>query len=212
MDVVEQLEKTKKCAHTHLLRTDRADTARRLRDMLLKEASTADIYITSCGALGVDDARAITDFASLKPVGNRKYVIVEAGSMTPQAQNALLKAVEEGVGHSTFFFIVRPGVPVLPTLVSRCTVLKEREQRMESREQGEVFLKMPYAERLKAAEKLAKDSDREGARELVRALLALAASKKFDAAKLRDLLDADQYLALSGSSPKSIIGHLALVL
>lgn len=159
----------------------------------------------------IDDARALAAFASLKPLGERKILIVSAQTMTREAQNALLKIVEEGSGHSVFFFIIPTGVPVLPTLLSRCTAVRTLPDTRDT-EHGEAFLRLGYAERIKAAEKFAKDHDREGARALVRSLLALADEKKFDAQKLRDVLEANQFLQLSGSSPKSIIGHLALVL
>ena len=100
---------------------------------------------------------------------------------------------------------------ILSTLLSRCVVLRS-ELRTKNSELAQDFLALSYKDRLLVAEKFAKNHDREGARALVRSLLAVAHEQKFDAPLLRDLLDADRYLALSGSSPKSVIGHLALVL
>lgn len=170
-----------------------------------------DVLVREANALSIDDVRALADFASLRPMGERKYVLISAQTMTREAQNALLKITEEGSGHSIFFFIIPTGVPVLPTLLSRCTSVKGRAAEERDIERGEAFLCLGYAERLKAAEKFAKDRDREGARMLVRSLLALADKKKLDKKKLRDILEADRFLQLSGSSPKAIIGHLALI-
>jgi len=110
-----------------------------------------------------------------------------------------------------FFFIIPSGAPVLPTLLSRCVVIKDEEAR-EAREAGEGFLTMDRVSRLALAESFAKNQDREGARRLVRELLELAQEKGFGKKTLRDLLDAERFLSLSGSSPKSVISHLALTL
>lgn len=170
-----------------------------------------DVLAQEFETFSIDDARALAAFASLRPLGERKIILVSAQGMTREAQNALLKVVEEGSGHSIFFFIIPAGVPVLPTLLSRCTVVQALPSDRET-ERGEAFLRLGYADRLKAAEAFAKTQDREGARMLVRSLLALADEKKFGRELLRDLMDADRYLQLTGSSSKAVIGHLALVL
>jgi hypothetical protein len=201
-------------AHAYLVRTNAGLLP--VVDLLsargISTRGNPDCMVRECDELLVEDARAIALFASYKPVGDRKYVIVHAGSMNVHAQNALLKIVEEGSGHSVFFFILAPGVSVLPTLESRCVMI--RQQTVDSNQQtaGSDFLSMSPNERLALAEKFGKDQDRMNARALVRSLLTLHESKKFTAIQLRDLLEADQYLKLSGSSPKGIIGHLALVL
>lgn len=172
----------------------------------------SDTLVQEFETFSIDDARALTAFASFKPLGERKIILISAQAMTREAQNALLKVVEEGVGHSIFFFILEAGVPVLPTLLSRCVVLKEDTADAKREMLGATFLALSYKERVARAEKFGKDSDREGARALMRSLLAQREEKKFSKKVLRDLLDADHYLQLSGSSPKGVIGHLALVL
>lgn len=201
-------------AHAYLVRSGSDDALYRLIGILsergVETKGNPDCYVREYESFSVDDARDVSNFAYFKPVGARKYIVLCTKSMTIEAQNALLKIVEEGSGRSVFFFVLPLGVPVLSTLESRCVSVKAKTE--NGKEEGEDFLKKSYAKRLALAEKFAKDHDREGARELVRSLLILADTKKFDAKTLRDLLDADRSLQLSGSSPKSIIGHLALVL
>lgn len=199
-------------SHAYLVRDDSLETViSLLKDEGITVRGNPDFYAVSYESLGVDDVRAITDYASLAPIGGRKYIIITAKSATPEAQTALLKTVEEGAGRSTFFFVIPTGAFVLPTLASRCVVLKWKEESGKGKE-GEEFLKLSYKDRLAMAEKFAKDHDREGARSLVRSLLADASRRNLGAQALRDLLDADRYLTQSGSSPKSVIGHLALTL
>ena len=199
-------------AHAYLVRSD--DGAPRLIETLaergIQTLGNPDCYVREYGSLSVDDARDIASFAYFKPVGERKYIIISAKSVTPEAQNALLKIVEEGSGSSVFFFVLERGVPVLPTLESRCVTIRTDEK--QKTKEGEDFLTLSYKDRLALAEKFAKDHDRDSARSLVRSLLAVADARKLNAEQLRDLLDADRYLQLSGSSPKAIIGHLALTL
>lgn len=214
MGIIDELKKQGLSAHAYLVRAPRTAFSE-LQSALYSGAfgavEMADCYAREYEALSVDEAREIATFAYYKPVGERKYIVISAGSINTGAQNALLKIVEEGSGSSTFFFILEHGATVLPTLESRCVVVKSGGEGREHTE-AEEFLKMDYQDRLKAAEKYTKDHDREGARQLVRSLLSVADSKKFEAPKLRDLLQADQYLKLSGSSPKSVISHLALIL
>lgn len=197
-------------AHAYLVRGEgSAWVTKKLREEGVR-AGNPDVMIREYDTLAIDDVRAITVFAHLKPVGERKYIVIAAQSMTTEAQNGLLKIVEEGSGKSVFFFIVPLGVPVVPTLESRCVAVRAHNEGPTNND-GEDFLNMKLRERLALAEKFAKEHDREGARALVRSLLALSRKKTFSPRVLRDLIEADQYLALSGASPKSIIGHLALV-
>jgi hypothetical protein len=216
MDLIQQLGSLS--AHAYLVRGPREELTLRLIEVLegqgVEARGNPDCMVRAYETLSIDDVRLeIAPFAHFKPIGDRKFFILSAESILAPAQNALLKIVEEGSGKSVFFFVLEQGVPLLPTLESRCVVIKE--QGIGNGGQGTVgneFLKMNYADRLALAEKFAKDHDREGARSLVRSLLTLVDEKKVSAQVLRDLLDAHQFLALSGSSPKAIIGHLALVL
>lgn len=198
-------------AHAYLVRSRHG--ARPVLDGLAAQGiavqGNPDCLVRECDELSVSDARDIASFAHYTPVGEKKFVVIAAASLTREAQNALLKIVEEGSGRTTFFFVLEPGVAVLPTLVSRCVVVQEAVEDNSAQSVGEEFLSLQYKDRLARAEQFGKDGDRDGARTLVRSLLA---SGTFPPPLLRDLIDAEQYLALSGSSPKGVIGHLALVL
>lgn len=179
-----------------------------------KRSSTnfADVLHRSFEQCGVEDARALVAFGLFKPIGTHKHIVLSARFITPEAQHALLKAVEEGVGKTIFYIVVPHGTTLLPTLVSRCVVVKQSTKDDSDVEQARAFLKSSYAERLALAETFGKESDRDGARALVASLLRLHTQQPFSKALLRDVLDAERFLALSGSSPKHIVSHLALTL
>jgi hypothetical protein len=184
----------------------------------VKTHGNPDVLLLSFPELLVDNVRdTLLSFASLKPVGERKYLVVSFSRANEQSQNALLKAVEEGIGSTVFFFCVEPATRILPTLRSRCVVLSAGAAAAPAEnEDAAVFFKESYEKRLARVEKMAgyisKTQDRAPVRSFVGGLLALAHERHAPARTLRDLLDADRYLRLQGSSPKSILGHLAVSL
>ncbi len=76
-------------------------------------------------ALGIDQVRALLDELALAPVeGTRRVFVVDpADAMTDDAQNALLKALEEPPGRSHLVLVARHEDAVLRTVASRCFVL-----------------------------------------------------------------------------------------
>ena len=57
------------------------------------------------------------------------YIISEADLMTPQAQNALLKTIEEPPEYAVIFLLTENAEALLPTITSRCVMLKLRNIR-----------------------------------------------------------------------------------
>ncbi len=73
----------------------------------------------------IDQIREVKEFVLLKPSGKRKVVVVdEAEKMNPQAQNALLKILEEPPEYTVFVLITSSEGKLLPTVVSRCQRLE----------------------------------------------------------------------------------------
>lgn len=78
-------------------------------------------------SIGVDDIREqIHDTISIMPYsGNYKiYIVEEAEKMTVQAQNALLKTIEEPPGYAVLMLLTANQESFLPTILSRCIQLK----------------------------------------------------------------------------------------
>jgi energy-coupling factor transporter ATP-binding protein EcfA2 len=73
------------------------------------------------GTIGIAAARAIKYFLSERPlVSSRRTVIIsEAGALTTEAQNALLKVAEEPPATGLLFFALQDPELLMPTLVSR---------------------------------------------------------------------------------------------
>jgi len=89
--------------------------------------SHADVKVvrTEKLTLGVDDVRELVRTSALAPVGARWQILIveDADRLTEQANNALLKAIEEP-GARTVWMLCAPTVEdVLPTIRSRCRLV-----------------------------------------------------------------------------------------
>lgn len=78
------------------------------------------------GSIGVDDIRdqLVGDIA-IKPYSSKYkiYIVDEAEKLTVQAQNALLKTIEEPPVYGIIIFLTTNSEMFLPTIISRCVSL-----------------------------------------------------------------------------------------
>lgn len=100
-------------------------------------------------ALGVDEARGVLRLIDLKPYEGGRAVVTVTGAhgMTVQAQNALLKTLEEPPEHVVLMLLAETLSPLLPTILSRCAVYKMR--RLKPAEVLAVLLRHGHAEDLR---------------------------------------------------------------
>lgn len=78
-------------------------------------------------SIGVDDIRTqISDTIMLRPYSSlyKFYIMDEAEKMTVQAQNALLKTIEEPPSYAVILLLTTNEEMFLPTILSRCIKLK----------------------------------------------------------------------------------------
>jgi hypothetical protein len=112
-------------------------------------------------AWGIDDSRALADEAQRTDMGGSERVfIIEATSLTVEAQNALLKLFEEPPRNVSFHCFFAAGAALLPTLLSRLSVVAG--QLVGGGDAGEVFKAwqlLPIAEQLSEIELRTKNKD-----------------------------------------------------
>ena len=87
------------------------------------------IWVTheKTASIGVDDVRIqINDTVSIRPYSSpyKIYLVDEAEKMTVQAQNALLKTIEEPPSYAVILLLTTNPDAFLPTILSRCVQLK----------------------------------------------------------------------------------------
>lgn len=87
------------------------------------------------GSIGVEDVRGqVVGDMQIKPYSSpyKIYIIDEAEKLTVQAQNALLKTIEEPPAYGIVIFLTTNKDSFLPTILSRCVVLDLKPAANES--------------------------------------------------------------------------------
>ncbi|MEK7641605.1 MAG: hypothetical protein AAB365_01265 [Patescibacteria group bacterium] len=132
-----------------------------------------DFFDRTYQNLTIDDARELKSLHSTRPIGSsgKKIFIVTTNAATVEAQNALLKLLEEPAEYAHFFLIVPSGHILLPTIKSRTTEVSFQNSGVigaqksadcaELVEEAQKFLKMPAAKRLEVVKKLMEDITKE---------------------------------------------------
>ena len=194
-----------------------------------------DVSVIDYQSFGIDESRELSLRQSRAGFGEslnnkedsapRKIFIISADSLTHEAQNALLKTFEEPTLNTHFFFIVPQIHTVLPTLISRVSLIRGQSLlsgKDESKDFAEKFLdSLSLEERFVSTKKLTetkKDEpiDREKIRRVLdhieRMLYTRFAGKEKEMRGdiFRDIYQAKVYLSDRGSSPKILLDHLAM--
>lgn len=89
-----------------------------------------DVYtLISEKAIGIEEVRILQKQLFLKPMQSpTKAVIIEnADTMTIQAQNAMLKSLEEPPNHTIIILTLENEELLLPTIQTRCKIIKLQE-------------------------------------------------------------------------------------
>jgi hypothetical protein len=120
--------------------------------------------------IGIEEIKNMQKKIFFKPIKSpTKAVILEdAQLLTAQAQNALLKILEEPPNHTIIILSSASKEPLLPTVISRCQVieLEEKDQKLSEAQMQELtefienLSKMPISEKFKKAESLAKEKEK----------------------------------------------------
>ena len=115
-------------------------------------------------SIGINKVRDSIKFLSQKPyMSNKKFVIIKnAHLLTRQAQNALLKTLEEAPEYATIILQTQSKNELLETVLSRCQQLKIKPKTKKATQKGlSRIKKLSNAQKLEFAEKLSKKSQTE---------------------------------------------------
>ncbi len=107
------------------------------------------IYVTheKPGSVGVDDIRRLTDDVTIKPYRSpyKIYIVDDAEKMTPQAQNALLKTIEEPPEYAVFVLLADNPQRLLETVRSRCETVSLNPGKTELSEKAQAAAREVFA-------------------------------------------------------------------
>jgi len=175
--------------------------------------SDPDIHVEEYLDFGIGQARNITARAATTPVGADKQIfVVIANGFTHEAQNALLKLLEEPPDRSQFYLAIPKKGLLLPTLLSRLHIIESKEASVSG--DGIIFSnfsKSTLGERLDLITKISKEKDVETIEEIVEGA-EMVAHGSGNPELLRNILFVRDNLGRRGSSTKMLLESLALAL
>jgi len=168
------------------------------------------LYFSKDAKLGIEQARKIKEYFSLKPYSDKGPVVVleDASSLTAEAQNALLKTLEELPTEALFILGANSDAKFLPTILSRCQVERLQgtgdRQQEDYKEDIEKLIQSSLAERFEFIEKL---KDKEGFIKSMVNYFYQSRNMKF----LEELLQAEEW-AEQNVNTRAILEYLMLVM
>jgi len=177
-----------------------------------------DVYVREYTSFGVDEARELSAKASSRALSSsHRIFIVVTPSMTSEAQNALLKTLEEPSADAQFFIVIPAPQTLLPTLRSRAQMLSLGSGRKDFLVEPAAFLKAAPTKRLDMLKPLL-DKDEDDKRDLaasINFLSGLEQELSHDVKKNRQGLlavyRARKYLGDKGSLIKALLEQIALL-
>ena len=192
-----------------------------LKSVGTEVAGNPDIYVREYKYFGVDDARALRERASLRPVGDRRVFVIVAPDMNHNAQNALLKMLEEPPADAMFFFVVPAPETLLATFRSRAQMLVlDHSGDAEHSIDAKTFLAAPSQKRLDMLKPLL-EKDEDDKRDIGSVLTFLSSVERKIASSAsgipkRDALKAvylaRKYMGDKGALVKALLEQAALLI
>jgi len=196
--------------------------------------ANSDFVNISLDSFKIDDARNLKSFGNEKGFSleknAKKIFIISANNFLLEAQNSLLKMFEEPIENTHFFLVVPDTNSLLKTLVSRFYLIRN-ESADVMRESAEKFIDMSLQKRTDFIKELlveSEDEDEEGNEIVVldstrsKALRFLNTVETVLHRKLEKnfsnfncfehLFKVRKFLRMPGSSPKTLMESVALVI
>jgi len=181
-----------------------------------------DLHIEHFDTLSIADARRLKERAERKAFGIRKVFILAFNAATSEAQNALLKVLEDPAEHTHFFLVVPRSDVLLATVRSRLFIAESGPTRSgATSERAKEFLKASAPERLKIAKQIAEeisdgDTDKQFAVDFVSRLEQIISLERnvqtMPTTAFEDVALCRKYITDTSASVKMLLEHLALVL
>jgi DNA polymerase III delta prime subunit len=158
--------------------------------------------------LGIEEARDLTAWALKKAFGARKVAVITTGSITSEAQNALLKLFEEPPENTYFFVSLANLGGVLPTLLSRVQTLELGDQEIEE-DLSSKFIKSDLSGRYKIINTIIKNKDKEKAKILI-SQISNTVKERRNKEEMEMILKSEKFLQGRSGSLKMILENVAI--
>lgn len=192
-------------------------------DLNFEIANNPDFLFLENQTFGIDDARELERWAMGKPfLGEAKVSILIIKSITHEAQNALLKILEEPPLGTYFFMSLENLGGLLPTFISRVRILNlpnapDDLEENDISNNARKFLKGKIKDRLAMARSLSRSEDKSKMKELIKEMEKICYENSNDkiyseSEAMKNILTAKIFASARGSSPKMLLEWLSCVL
>ncbi len=214
------LENKKDLSHAYLCYGDFTECADSFTDVLSKlniRLRSPGHYIFENETFGVNDARDLIEWYHSGQTSNddsRTVAVITSSVIKKDAQQMLLKILEEAKPPYTFFIFVKPGTEIIETVLSRVQIINLHWN--EDREISK-FVNLSPGEKIKkvAADIKGMESSevRNYTESLARSLIFFYSKdlNKENITKTKELLKIQKFLADSYIAPKFILDYIVTV-
>jgi hypothetical protein len=166
---------------------------------------------------GVDEVRMLSERVYLRPRGDAALYVVTCATFTPQAQNALLKLLEDPPEHAVIVLGVAAPRTLLETIRSRVHILHDGALSAAPLLQPETLLDATLPTRLLLIEPLIELKDIDAACACVESVLALIHTRYADDYEIlldqtRSAAQTCAYLRMQGAMTKMLLEAWVLTL
>ena len=189
------------------------------KDLGIPLANNPDYWFREFATFGIDEARDVRERQSRVSASGqaRNLFVISAERVTVEAQNALLKTLEEPTAGPHIFIIVPSSAEMLSTVRSRAVFLRSRG--LSSKKESDAFLLSPYHEREKFLKSFPEDRERGRAGALLAGLYERIKEKFKESGNaqvyhdtLRAIEKCREHLGGRAPSVKMLLEYLAVVL
>jgi len=202
--------------HAHVLEAE-SDIAHMVAKEHIKKhfeleiTGNPDVEIIETEKFSIEQARQLKSRAYQSALHEKQVFILICSTILREAQNALLKLLEEPSA-GTYFVIIIPSVhKLLPTVRSRLSFHTHHKTITKINDDAYIFETATIRERIEMMQPFIKDKDREGAQKFLNALeyhYYSKPEKNFSA--LQEVSYAQKYLNDTSSSLKMLLEHVAI--
>ncbi len=117
-------------------------------DLFIDNLNHPDLWIRNYTTFTIEDSRDLKKFNQTKASLNNKIALISANSITIEAQQSLLKVLEEPYP-GVMIFLVLPNINLLlPTIISRVEILEIENESIVKNKEALHFLSLSISERL----------------------------------------------------------------
>jgi len=212
--------------HAYLIYGDRQEHIKELEKYFEKKEITTDqnpdVFLFSKNQFGIGEVRTITSIVSRTNTRlPNKYITISTDAFTVEAQNALLKTIEEPDSPTIFFILVPEGSFILETVLSRVQVIRTKAKKNHD-ELIASFLQSGFVDRMKLLDVfyIEQEGDKKPVlqkgrlslflTELEKHLSSLVLSKAISSDVFLDYTEITQYVLDRSSSSKQILEYISM--